>query len=206
MDTREDARARLTSALTDFELVVEGGASNKGFLLDVLADPAFRAGAVDTGWLDRFNAARATWEAYAVEGLIAAAILAYQRTRAATRLNFFADTTTVMPVARAAVARTADHVDLPRRDLSAGGVAIGAWRYRVQLGEQTASVTLRETGKPCGAPADQRSRSCACSTRRRRSRPPDRGRGPAAAPGVGFGGRGARQLAGDGRCRRRADR
>ena len=66
-DTREDARARLTSALTDFELVVEGGASNKGFLLDVLADPAFRAGAVDTGWLDRFNAARATGEAYAVE-------------------------------------------------------------------------------------------------------------------------------------------
>jgi acetyl/propionyl-CoA carboxylase alpha subunit len=145
-DTREDARARLTSALTDFELVVEGGASNKGFLLDVLADPAFRAGAVDTGWLDRFNAARATGEAYAVEGLIAAAILAYQRTRAATRLNFFADTTTVMP-SRVPQSHGQQITLTYRGETYRLEVfAIGAWRYRVQLGEQTASVTLRETG------------------------------------------------------------
>ena len=35
-ETREEARARLVCALTDFELVVAGGATNKGYLIDIL--------------------------------------------------------------------------------------------------------------------------------------------------------------------------
>ena len=55
-DTREEARARLACALGDFDLVIEGGATNKGFLLEILDDPEYRAGGVDTTWLDRWAA------------------------------------------------------------------------------------------------------------------------------------------------------
>src|SRR5262249_28200692 len=52
-ETRDEARARLVSALRDFDLVVEGGATNKGYLIELLETDALRAGGVDTGWLDR---------------------------------------------------------------------------------------------------------------------------------------------------------
>ena len=47
-ETREEARARLACALSDFDLVIEGGATNKGYLTEILEDPGFRAGGVDT--------------------------------------------------------------------------------------------------------------------------------------------------------------
>ncbi|MCA9505335.1 MAG: ATP-grasp domain-containing protein, partial [Myxococcales bacterium] len=50
-DTRADVIARLACALRDLELVVEGGATNKGYLLDILASEDFRRGGVDTRWL-----------------------------------------------------------------------------------------------------------------------------------------------------------
>src|SRR5262245_39792136 len=49
--TREEARARLVRALRDSRVVVRGGMTNKGFLLDVLDHRDFRRGGVDTGWL-----------------------------------------------------------------------------------------------------------------------------------------------------------
>ena len=83
--TREEARARLTCALRDFELVVQGGSTNKGYLLELLDSDAFRDGAVDTGWLDRWNSERALLPAARADlepdALVAAAILAYQRVR-----------------------------------------------------------------------------------------------------------------------------
>ena len=53
---REEARARLAAALADFDLVIEGGATNKGWLAEVIDHPDYRKGGVDTTWLDRFNA------------------------------------------------------------------------------------------------------------------------------------------------------
>src|SRR4029453_18444908 len=50
--TREEARARLVRAVADARVVVEGGMTNKGFLLDVLEHPDFGRGGVSTGWLD----------------------------------------------------------------------------------------------------------------------------------------------------------
>ena len=50
--TREEARARLVRAVSDARVVVLGGMTNKGFLLDVLEHPDFRRGGVPTSWLD----------------------------------------------------------------------------------------------------------------------------------------------------------
>jgi len=145
-DTREEARARLRCALADLDLVIAGGATNKGFLLEILDSKEFRAGGVDTGWLDRFAAEPRGEREYAVEALVAAAILSYQASRAAARLNFFADTTNISP------ARVPPSLG-QQIDLSYGGESyrlevytVGSWRYRVHLDGRVVSATLREEG------------------------------------------------------------
>ncbi len=144
-DTREEARARLVCALRDFDLVVTGGASNTGWLIDLLETPGLRAGGVDTGWLEREGAAlRPVPDPLAVDGLVAAAILAYQRRRRDARLNFFADTTNV------AFTRVppsgAQPIDLSYDGTTyrVGVAAVGSWRYRVQLDGRVVGATLRE--------------------------------------------------------------
>ena len=54
--TREEALARLRRALLESEVVIRGGASNKGFLLGLVDNPAVRSGEVDVGWVDRLVA------------------------------------------------------------------------------------------------------------------------------------------------------
>jgi acetyl/propionyl-CoA carboxylase alpha subunit len=81
---REEARARLTRAIARTQVVVDGGMTNKSFLLGLLEHPEFVSGDFDTGWLDRLTARgdhvrrdhadvaliQAALEAYDVEGAI----------------------------------------------------------------------------------------------------------------------------------------
>src|SRR5206468_2222462 len=143
--TREEARSRLVCALGDLDLVIEGGATNTGYLIDVLDAAEFRRGGVDTGWIDRRRReATSPADRDASDALVGAAILAYQRRRRDARLNFFADTTNVSPM------RVPPSVG-QEVDLSFGGVgyrlavfALGSWRYRVCLDGRAVTVTLRE--------------------------------------------------------------
>ncbi|TMA44731.1 MAG: ATP-grasp domain-containing protein, partial [Deltaproteobacteria bacterium] len=146
--TREEARSRLVCALRDLDLAIEGGATNTGYLIDVLDSAEFRRGGVDTGWIDR-RRREATSQADrdASDALVGAAILAYQRRRRDARLNFFADTTNVSPL------RVPPSVG-QEVDLSFGGVgyrlgvfALGSWRYRVCLDGRAVTVTLREADR-----------------------------------------------------------
>jgi len=143
---REEARARLVSALQDFDLVVEGGATNKGWLAEILDHADYRKGGVDTTWLDRFALTRERDDSLASPALVAAGILAYQAARARARLNFFSQATFA-----------ADNVPVSsgqQIDLGFGGqqyrlevFAIGAWRYRVHEGGTAVAATLREEGE-----------------------------------------------------------
>ncbi|HUI24459.1 MAG TPA: biotin carboxylase N-terminal domain-containing protein, partial [Candidatus Kryptonia bacterium] len=149
--TRAEARARLAAALSDFELVIAGGATNKSYLLELLAALEYRAAAIDTGWLDRWSATRAEHGAldhatYAIEALIAAALLVYQQARYAARLNFFADTTHVSPLRVPLSA--GQQIELTYRGdaYRLQVFAVGAWRYRVQLDGGVIAATLREEG------------------------------------------------------------
>ena len=147
---REEARARLECALRDFELVVEGGASNKGYLIELLRAEDFRAGPVDTTWLDRWNEQRELDRARDVaeqqDAFVAAAVLAYQRHRAAIRDSFYADP--------AALSREAIPLGEGQQiDLNYDGesykltvYAIGSWRYRVHLEGRAVGVEMREEG------------------------------------------------------------
>jgi acetyl/propionyl-CoA carboxylase alpha subunit/acetyl-CoA carboxylase carboxyltransferase component len=145
-DDREEARARLVCALQDLDLVIAGGATNKGFLLEILESPEFRAGGVDTGWLDRGGAGSASEREYGVEALVAAGILAYQAARRDARVNFYADTTNVGP--SRVPPSLGQEIDLTVRGESyrLHVFAVGAWRYRVHLDGKVVAATLREEG------------------------------------------------------------
>jgi acetyl/propionyl-CoA carboxylase alpha subunit/acetyl-CoA carboxylase carboxyltransferase component len=130
--TRAEALARLTCALDGFRLVLDGGATNKGLLLDLLADAALRRGAVDVGWLDR-AAPRPADALAGTAALIAAAIQSHADARAAARDTFYAEAAIGAP--RSVPPSTGMAVDL-----ACGGeryrvqvLAIGDWRYRIGL-------------------------------------------------------------------------
>jgi acetyl/propionyl-CoA carboxylase alpha subunit/acetyl-CoA carboxylase carboxyltransferase component len=74
--TREEALARLDEALNRSTVAIEGGASNRSLLMELVNHDAFRAGPVTTRWLDRHLTQRALpLERRHLDGaLIAAAI------------------------------------------------------------------------------------------------------------------------------------
>lgn len=146
-DTREEARARLACALRDMELVVAGGATNKGVLLEVLDSEPFRAGGVDTGWLDRFVAAPRRRDDLAAQALVGAAILTYQRRRLDSRVNFYADPGNASPDRTPASAGQQLELAHAGTDYKLQVYALGSWRYRVSLDGRAVSATLREDGE-----------------------------------------------------------
>jgi acetyl/propionyl-CoA carboxylase alpha subunit/acetyl-CoA carboxylase carboxyltransferase component len=80
--TREEALARLRRAMAETTVVIEGGATNKGFILDLLSQPEVVDGAggwADTGWIDRVREeGRLVAQEHSGIALVMAAIEAYQ--------------------------------------------------------------------------------------------------------------------------------
>lgn len=144
--TREEARAKLVCALRDFELVVEGGATNKGYLLELLDTDDYRKGGVDTSWLDRWSVERVLSHDAAEIALVAAAVLAYQRGRALARLNFYSDPTSFsserVPPSQGQQIDLSYGSDSYRLEV----YAIGSWRYRIHLDGRVVTAAMREEG------------------------------------------------------------
>jgi len=146
--TREEARARLVRAVSDARVVVLGGMTNKGFLLDVLENADFRRGGVTTTWLDQSELASAPEPA--VEALIVAGIQTYQAERAKTRANFFRAAARGRP--REIPASDGAELDLvyAGRPYRIQLLAVGGWTYRVHLGGRVTQVSLTEQGPYSG--------------------------------------------------------
>ncbi len=86
---RDEALGRLRRALYDMALVIRGGDSNKGFLLDLIDRPEIRAGEFDIGWLDRLvEAGEHVPRRYAEVAFIAAAIDVFERQEEVDRAGF----------------------------------------------------------------------------------------------------------------------
>lgn len=80
--TRNQAIARLRRALTELQVVVEDGATNKALLLELLEHPGFIRSELDTGWLDRALVAGDVAQGRRVfEALCFAAVVEYRRRR-----------------------------------------------------------------------------------------------------------------------------
>ncbi|WP_409482949.1 carboxyl transferase domain-containing protein [Arsenicicoccus dermatophilus] len=83
---RAEALARLRRALQETTVVVEGGATNKSFVLDLLDQPEVVDGSADTGWVDRVRAqGRLVDHRHSGAALVAAGIRAYEADEAIAR-------------------------------------------------------------------------------------------------------------------------
>jgi acetyl/propionyl-CoA carboxylase alpha subunit/acetyl-CoA carboxylase carboxyltransferase component len=83
---RDEALARLRRAMRETTVVIEGGATNKSFILDLLAQPEVIDGSADTGWIDRVRAeGRLVAHEHSGAALVVAGIEAYLEAEAIER-------------------------------------------------------------------------------------------------------------------------
>ncbi|MGL4176431.1 MAG: acetyl-CoA carboxylase biotin carboxylase subunit, partial [Dermatophilaceae bacterium] len=83
---RDEALARLRRAMRETVVVIEGGATNKSFILDLLDQPEVVGGTADTGWIDRVRGeGRLVAHAHSGVALVAAGIEAYEEAEAIER-------------------------------------------------------------------------------------------------------------------------
>ncbi|MGK8524889.1 carboxyl transferase domain-containing protein [Nocardia asteroides] len=76
---RDEALGRLRRAVAQTRVVIEGGATNKSFVLDLLNQPEVIDASADTGWIDRVRGeGRLVSHRHSAVALTAAAINAYE--------------------------------------------------------------------------------------------------------------------------------
>ncbi|HWS31622.1 MAG TPA: biotin carboxylase N-terminal domain-containing protein, partial [Actinoplanes sp.] len=75
---RDEALGRLRRAMAETTVIIEGGSTNKSFVLDLLDQPEVIDGSADTGWIDRVRAeGRLVTHRHSAIALAAAGIEAY---------------------------------------------------------------------------------------------------------------------------------
>ena len=106
---RNEALARLRTALRETTVVIDGGTTNKSFLLDLLDRDEVVSATADTGWLDRTGAGTATGPTPTADiALIAAAVDAYEAEESLERAGFLASARGGRPRATHAIGRTVE--------------------------------------------------------------------------------------------------
>jgi len=132
--TRDEALGRLRRAVADTTVVLEGGTTNKSFLLDLLDQPEVIDGTADTGWIDRVRGeGRLVSYRHSGIALVAAAIEAYQDAEAVERQRLLETARGGRPQVQHEVGRA---IDLKLRGAAYRVVVarIGPQRYRVGVG------------------------------------------------------------------------
>ncbi|UUV33232.1 ATP-grasp domain-containing protein [Amycolatopsis roodepoortensis] len=83
---RDEALGRLRRAMAQTTVIIEGGATNKSFVLDLLDQPEVIDGSADTGWIDRVRGeGKLVTHRHSAIALAAAAIEAYEDEEAVER-------------------------------------------------------------------------------------------------------------------------
>lgn len=152
---RDEALGRLRRAMAQTRVIIEGGATNKSFVLDLLGQPEVIDASADTGWIDRVRGeGRLVSHRHSAVALAAAAIEAYEEEECAERQRLLSTAFGGRPQVQ--------HESGRPLDLKLRGVGyrvrvarVGAHRFRagVEAGEdvRTADVELdrfdRHTGQ-----------------------------------------------------------
>ncbi|WP_263247533.1 ATP-binding protein [Saccharopolyspora rosea] len=151
---RDEALGRLRRAMAQTTVIIEGGATNKSFVLDLLDAPEVIDGSADTGWIDRVRAEGGlVSHRHSGVALAAAAIEAYEEEERAERRRLLSTAFGGRPQVQ--------HESGRPLDLKLRGVGyrvrvarIGAHRFRVgiEAGEtvRTADVELDRTDRYTG--------------------------------------------------------
>ncbi len=137
--TRTEALGRLRRAMRETTAVIEGGSTNKSFILTLLDQPAVIHGAgpegwADTGWIDRVRAAGGlVSDAHAGVALVAAGVLAYEENEAREVARLLETAHGGRPQVQHQVGRP---VELKLRGVvhPVTVLKVGAERYRVTVG------------------------------------------------------------------------
>lgn len=152
--TREQALGRLRRAMSRTRVVIEGGATNSSFIIDLLDQPEVIDGSADTGWIDRVrDEGRLVSHRHSSIALAAAAIDAYEEEEQAERNRLFATARGGRPQV---MHESGNPVDFKLRGASyrVRVARIDAHRFRVVIdaGEQsqTADVVLERFDEHTG--------------------------------------------------------
>ncbi|MBK8597651.1 MAG: ATP-grasp domain-containing protein [Holophagales bacterium] len=130
---RGEALARLRRALSECAVVLDGGTTNKAFLLELLDRPEVRSSQVDTGWLERWSATRADESRpHADVALLAAAVEAYDAEFRLEEEQFYESAARMRPEVRREVGRTIEFRHLGQ-NYKLKVLRLGRHGYRVEL-------------------------------------------------------------------------
>ena len=101
---RKEALARLQRVLRDSVVVIDGGTSNKAFLLELLSRDEVQTGDVHVGWLDHLSSSgERLLKPYADVALVQAAIEAYEAQLAIEQSQFYASAVRGRPQVRSEI-------------------------------------------------------------------------------------------------------
>ncbi len=145
--TRKEAISRLRRCLHESVIVVNGGTSNRAFLLQLLDRPEVELGTAHVEWLDDLAAQKKHFTArYAEIALIQAAIETYESERAVEQSQFYASALRGRPDLRTEVGRT---VKLRYRNnsYSLRTFCAGFQQYRIETGGVRIDAQLERLGQ-----------------------------------------------------------
>ncbi|MEV0154021.1 biotin carboxylase N-terminal domain-containing protein [Micromonospora sp. NPDC050686] len=135
--TRDEALGRLRRAVAETTVVIEGGATNKSFLLDLLDQPEVIDASADTGWIDRVRAqGRLVSTRHSGVALAAAAIEAYEDEALVERQRLLSTAHGGRPQVQHASGRPID-LKLRGAGYRVSVAQTGPRRFRIGIGETT---------------------------------------------------------------------
>ncbi|WDZ82927.1 carboxyl transferase domain-containing protein [Micromonospora cathayae] len=152
---RDEALGRLRRAMAETTVIIEGGATNKSFVLDLLDQPEVIDASADTGWIDRVRGqGRLVSHRHSAVALAAAAIEAYEEEERVERQRLLSTAFGGRPQVQHASGRPLD-LKLRGETYRVRVARVGAHRFRVgvEAGAEvrTADVELdrfdRHTGQ-----------------------------------------------------------
>jgi acetyl/propionyl-CoA carboxylase alpha subunit/acetyl-CoA carboxylase carboxyltransferase component len=148
--TRDEALGRLRRAMAETTVIIDGGTTNKSFVLELLNRPEVIDGSADTGWIDRVRAEGGLIaDRYWPVALVAAAIEAYLEAERR-------EVSHLLETARGGRPQ-AQHAEGMPVDLKLRGVAhrlvvfrSGPDHYRVRIGDEAADVRMERLDEAHG--------------------------------------------------------
>ncbi len=143
---RAEALGRLHRGLAQSIVVIDGGTTNKAFLLALVGRPEVRAASYDNQWLDRLTAAGDHLPPQHPAALLAAAVEAADADQAAVQANFFAAAARGRPELPAAVGHQLQ-LRVRGNSYPLHVYCLGSDDYRIDTGSGMIDVNVRRLGR-----------------------------------------------------------
>lgn len=130
---RTEALGRLRRAMANTTVIIDGGATNKSFVLDLLDQPEVIDASADTGWIDRVRGeGRLVGRRHSAAAIAAAAIQAYEEEEGAERQRLLSTAFGGRPQVRHESGRKLD-LKLRGATYVVRVTRVGAHRFRVGI-------------------------------------------------------------------------